>query len=1260
MLYLAQAGLSPMDRNFTVTSTKGFWKTLTEGRKQRSRGGDRRSRARGAVARSAGAVIEGLEGRRMLTLSSPGLISVNTGGGSADAASGSLSGVHVAHGQMSMDGSMVVFESDASDLTAQGQSGTNVYVRDRNNNRTILVSVDASGRGAGGSLASISEDGKFVVFVSDADLTANDGNGLPDVFVRDLTKGTTTLISEDKSGMAVGVDANSPPVISDNDRFVAYTSAADASMIDANATSDQNSADDVFRRDITGGTTDLVSFGTQMGQVGSGKSANPVISADGTKIAFESDSKDLTSTADNNGQTDVFLRDMVSGTTTLVSINNSGSGSGSNASHSPQITADGTRVAFISQANDLAGGDRGGSKADVFLYNVANGTNTLVSSDVTGQGQDGSVGVFDMSASGLYIAFSSTAANMGAKFDPAFPINIYRKNMSTRALDLLSSQANTGATADSGGSSLTRSVSISYDGRFVVWDSDGINVAPNFTNPQVIASAQPPKFYSQIYMRDVLLKTTFPVSAIPVVQGQPQVGGNNNRGLNGNADSGFVTISQDGTTIIWDSNANDLVSTDRNGTSDVLEVDNTLPDASPPTASVTSAPDVTTATAASPETIVITYADDVAMRVTTMDSRDISVSGPKGYLKLATLVSVDVSVNGTPRVATYQVPPPNGVAWVLADRGVYTITVVSNQVTDLSGKPVPGTGIGTFKVTLGSSDFTPPTASLSAPDVFNSGGTLYQFRVTYQDNAAVDISTLDSNDVRVTGPGLFNVLATFVSATRSTNGTPVTATYQFVPPGGTWDLGDNGTYTVAMQKDQVLDVNGNSVLPLNLGTFKVAAGTTGLEFSAPTYTVNEGSSVATITVKRTQDLSGAVTVDYAASAGTAVGGVNFQAVQGTLTFADGVDTQSFAVPILDDPAVDGALTVNLALSNAQGQAAFVAEPSTAVLTINDNDSNVQFSAAAVGVRRDAGAVPLTVTRVGAVDNPVDVVYSTVNGTAVAGTDYLATSGTLNFAKGQRSQTIVVPILSTPAIFQPTVQFNVTLSSVSGDSSTRLGTNATTTVTINGGPRVMGVNLMNARGRVDRVERIAIHFDRPLDGASTANLSNYILTQKNGVDGRFTTRVRLADAVYDAATMTIYLFPSKPLVINRMYQLSLSTVGTLADADGTTVVTGQTGDAGGRFVALIERGNNINYVDRNSNNVNLQLRQGGIMEMVLGFDDTDPTINILSKNPGRTTLVGNVRKGKHGTGLTTIAALNGVSGIINRLTNPPFNVKVVTQ
>ncbi|MEL6814875.1 MAG: DUF4347 domain-containing protein, partial [Cyanobacteria bacterium J06598_3] len=118
------------------------------------------------------------------------------------------------------------------------------------------------------------------------------------------------------------------------------------------------------------------------------------------------------------------------------------------------------------------------------------------------------------------------------------------------------------------------------------------------------------------------------------------------------------------------------------------------------------------------------------------------------------------------------------------------------------------------------SDTTAPTASLSAGNV-SAAADSYDFTVTYEDASAVDVSSLDGSDIRVTGPNGFSQAASLVSVNQNGDGTPRTATYRITPPGGDWAQADNGTYSVALVANQVADTEGNTVSAAALGSFTV-------------------------------------------------------------------------------------------------------------------------------------------------------------------------------------------------------------------------------------------------------------------------------------------------------------------------------------------------------------------------------------------------------------------------------------------------------
>lgn len=219
------------------------------------------------------------------------------------------------------------------------------------------------------------------------------------------------------------------------------------------------------------------------------------------------------------------------------------------------------------------------------------------------------------------------------------------------------------------------------------------------------------------------------------------------------------------------------------------------------------------------------------------------------------------------------------------------------------------------------------------------------------------------------------------------------------------------------------------------------------EFAQSAFTVSENAGTATITVNRVGGTEGEAKVDYAtvATGSSATAGTDYTPTNGTLTFGDGVTTQTFTVTVLDDTQVEGTETVNLALSNPT-DGTTLGTQATAGLNINDFEAgSLQFSTTNFTVNEDAGSVTVTVTRVNGTDGTATVSYSTADSTAFAGTDYTATNGTLTFQPGVASQSFTVPIINNPAI-QTNKRFIVNLSDPTGGAN--LGAPSSSFVTIN--------------------------------------------------------------------------------------------------------------------------------------------------------------------------------------------------------------------
>jgi uncharacterized repeat protein (TIGR01451 family) len=214
-------------------------------------------------------------------------------------------------------------------------------------------------------------------------------------------------------------------------------------------------------------------------------------------------------------------------------------------------------------------------------------------------------------------------------------------------------------------------------------------------------------------------------------------------------------------------------------------------------------------------------------------------------------------------------------------------------------------------------------------------------------------------------------------------------------------------------------------------------------FSAATYSAGEASGSATIAVVLNTASGLPVTVDYATSDGTAQAGSDYTTAAGPLTFAPGVTSQTFSVPILPDTLDEDDETVLLTLSNAGN--ATLGSPNPATLTIVDDDPlpSVQFTAGAYSVGEGAGLAIVDVTLSPASGRTVRVDYATADGTAQAGSDYLSAANTLTFPPGSTTQSFPVSIIDDGA---PEADETVNLS-LSNPQNSALGAPVAAVLTI---------------------------------------------------------------------------------------------------------------------------------------------------------------------------------------------------------------------
>jgi hypothetical protein len=220
-------------------------------------------------------------------------------------------------------------------------------------------------------------------------------------------------------------------------------------------------------------------------------------------------------------------------------------------------------------------------------------------------------------------------------------------------------------------------------------------------------------------------------------------------------------------------------------------------------------------------------------------------------------------------------------------------------------------------------------------------------------------------------------------------------------------------------------------------------------FSTPVYNVSEAAPSALITVRRTGGTASGVSVSYTTRDGTATAASgDYTTTSGTLTFNSGVTALTFKVPIGRATTYEPPETVMLQLTGVSGVGAALGTPNTAVLTITDAQlvPTVQLSSATYAAKEGAADPVVVVKRVGSTADQVTVAYTTANGTALAGSDYTTTAGTLTFAPGETTKTVTVPILN-DSTYEPAEKLTFTLGSALPVDKVKLGTLTSATINI---------------------------------------------------------------------------------------------------------------------------------------------------------------------------------------------------------------------
>ncbi|MCE9594252.1 MAG: hypothetical protein K8S98_08660 [Planctomycetes bacterium] len=349
------------------------------------------------------------------------------------------------------------------------------------------------------------------------------------LFAPDALAQVTTRVSVSTPGFA-GDDQSLEPSLSADGRFVAFSSWSTGLVV-----GDTNGVRDVFVHDRLNGSLQRASV-TSSGAEAHGTSESPSLSRDARFVAFESYANDLVPN-DSNGRIDVFVRDLVAGTTECVSRNALGATS-NGPSNWAAISGDGRFVAFTSEATDLVAGNPAFS-IQVFVRDRVTGAIELASR--AGSGAIGDGNCIDrpaLSADGRFVAFASWGANLVAN-DTNVTCDVFVRDRIAGTTERVS-VSSTQAEADSS----TRWPAITADGRYVAFMGPTSNLFFPDHNTK-----------DDVFRRDRLLGTTICASITPGFS-------------TGDQWSRFPSISDDGKSIAFVTVSSDILPGDVPGTID--------------------------------------------------------------------------------------------------------------------------------------------------------------------------------------------------------------------------------------------------------------------------------------------------------------------------------------------------------------------------------------------------------------------------------------------------------------------------------------------------------------------------------------------------------------------------------------------------------------------------------------------------------------------------------------------------------------------
>ncbi len=355
------------------------------------------------------------------------------------------------------------------------------------------------------------------------------------------------------------------------------------------------------------------------------------------------------------------------------------------------------------------------------------------------------------------------------------------------------------------------------------------------------------------------------------------------------------------------------------------------------------------------------------------------------------------------------------------------------DISAVSGGGATENGTQQQTVTITNDDSAPTvTLASSASSIAENAGSSLTLTATLSNPTNASVTVTLSTSGTATAGADYASLSNITIAAGDTTGTT-----SFTPTDDNTFEGDERA---------IIDISGVSGGSASESGTQQVTVTVSEDDAGPTLSINdvttsdESAANATFTITSSQISASNITVDYVTSNGTATAGSDYTSTSGTATITAGQTTTTFNVPVLADNTDENNETATITLSNPT--LATITD-ATGILTITDDDSAPSLSIADVAVSESAGTATMTVTVSAASGKDITVDYASSNGTAAAGNDYTAASGSLTIAAGATTKTFTVSITN-----DSTDENNETVTLTISNAANASISDATATLTIN--------------------------------------------------------------------------------------------------------------------------------------------------------------------------------------------------------------------